>query len=430
MKYEPPYGSPGTNDPYINGNPSTGTMGSIPPAASIENPQREIVNLITDAGLVPTDADLHQLARGVQGQHMNYAVDNGTANALAFNVMPPLLAYAAGQRWTVKVAATNTGPSVANINSLGARHIVYPLGGEMKGGELQAGGIVTLVDDGVNLQLTNVAAVTGSILTAPKIYYVDATLGSDTAYDGTTATVSGLHGPFATHNRALAAAYTWNQNGYSIQINTADGTYPPIVAAQPPNGAGTIILMGNMANPAGVLIHATAGEAIMLQASGYAVMGMRVQSDSVGAAPHVGAGIRCVSCYVTLYNIDFAACASAHMFIAGSSICAISGADGGSPTDFITVSGDSPVHMLCAQNALINIPRTILNTIGARSIGTWAQCYSNAVIAALYSTQNIGGVVTGQKYSATLNGVISTGAGINYFPGTIAGSTASGGQYG
>ena len=66
MKYEAPYGVSDPNSSYINGNPATGTMGSIPPAASIENPQREIVNLITDAGGTPTDADLHQLARGVQ----------------------------------------------------------------------------------------------------------------------------------------------------------------------------------------------------------------------------------------------------------------------------------------------------------------------------------------------------------------------------
>ena len=38
-------------------------MGSIPPAASIENPQREIVNMITSSGLTPTDADLFQLAK-------------------------------------------------------------------------------------------------------------------------------------------------------------------------------------------------------------------------------------------------------------------------------------------------------------------------------------------------------------------------------
>ena len=62
MQYNQPYGVSDPNAPYINGNPSTGTMGSIPPAASIEYPQREIVNLITDAEMTPTNSDLHQLA--------------------------------------------------------------------------------------------------------------------------------------------------------------------------------------------------------------------------------------------------------------------------------------------------------------------------------------------------------------------------------
>jgi hypothetical protein len=40
------------------------------------------------------------------------------------------------------------------------------------------------------------------------------------------------------------------------------------------------------------------------------------------------------------------------------------------------------------------------------------------------------GSVTGTRYSAVTNGIINTsGAGANYFPGTVAGSTATGGQY-
>ena len=54
MKYNQPYGVSDPNAPYINGNPTTGTMGSIPPAASIEYPQREIVNVISNGGLTPT----------------------------------------------------------------------------------------------------------------------------------------------------------------------------------------------------------------------------------------------------------------------------------------------------------------------------------------------------------------------------------------
>jgi hypothetical protein len=428
MKYNQPYGVSDPNAGYINGNPSTGTMGSIPPAASIENPQREIVNLIADAGLTPTDADLHQLARSVQSSHLMYAVDNGTANALAFNVMPPLLAYAAGQRWTVKVAATNTGPSVANINSLGARHIVYPLGGEMKGGELQAGGIVTLVDDGTNLQLTNVAAVTGSILTAPKTYYVNSITGSDTAYDGTAAVVSGLHGPFATVQRALTAAYTWNQNGYAIAIMLADGVYSPFNTAQPPNGAGSIQIIGNTVTPENVVIHAAVGEAILLQANGYVLAGLTVQSDLAGASPHNGSGIRLISCSTTVQNINFGACATAHIFIGGNATFVFTGLEDALPNDFCKITGDSPVHLFCAQNSLIYLSGTKLITVGNRNISIWAQCHSNAVIASSYQSQALGGSVTGQKFNVMLNGVINTGGGINYFPGNAAGVTSSGGQ--
>ena len=51
MKYNQPFGISDPNAAYINGNPTTGTMGSIPPAASVEFDQREIVALIAATGL-------------------------------------------------------------------------------------------------------------------------------------------------------------------------------------------------------------------------------------------------------------------------------------------------------------------------------------------------------------------------------------------
>jgi hypothetical protein len=40
------------------------------------------------------------------------------------------------------------------------------------------------------------------------------------------------------------------------------------------------------------------------------------------------------------------------------------------------------------------------------------------------------GGATGKRYVAELNGVINTfGGGANYFPGNVAGTTATGGQY-
>lgn len=427
MKYEAPYGVSDPNASYINGNPSTGTMGSIPPAASIENPQREIVNLIKDAALTPTDVDLHQLAKGVQSGVLVYAVDFGTANTYSVNVVPPLTAYAAGQRWGIKVRNSNTGASTLNINGLGGRNIVYPAGAALVGNEMPAGAVVTLIDDGTRLQLQNVQM---NLLTAPQTYYVNASTGSDTLYDGTTATITGSQGPFATINRGIEAAHTWNQNGFDVFLSVADGTYAQFQCSTPPNGSGSIWIIGNNTNPIGVLIHATAGEAILVQADGYRIQGMSLQSDSNGAAPHVGAGIRLIGCTTIVTCLNFAACVAAHMHVTGSANLIFTGLEDGSPNDFYSVTGDSPNHMECLQNSLIYLNQTKLYTSGARSIGVWAFSKSNAVIGSYYSLQTIGGLVTGQKYNAQLNGVIDTnGQGVNYFPGTVAGAISTGGQY-
>jgi hypothetical protein len=41
VKYNQPYGVSDPNAAYVNGDPSAGIQGSIPPAASIEYPHRQ-----------------------------------------------------------------------------------------------------------------------------------------------------------------------------------------------------------------------------------------------------------------------------------------------------------------------------------------------------------------------------------------------------
>jgi hypothetical protein len=67
MKYTQPFGVVDPNASYVNGNPATGTAGSIPPAAALEAAQREIVNCITQAGLTPDPANLTQLWQAILG---------------------------------------------------------------------------------------------------------------------------------------------------------------------------------------------------------------------------------------------------------------------------------------------------------------------------------------------------------------------------
>jgi hypothetical protein len=75
MRYQQPYGAV-ADAPFVNGNPATGVNGSIPPAASIEHHQRELVHLIkwalgTDAdnGIAlgaPSENDLQQVRKAIE----------------------------------------------------------------------------------------------------------------------------------------------------------------------------------------------------------------------------------------------------------------------------------------------------------------------------------------------------------------------------
>jgi len=51
--------------PYTNPDPTTNTAGDIVSAEAIEHPMREVVRVITDAGLVPDSGDLTQLSQGI-----------------------------------------------------------------------------------------------------------------------------------------------------------------------------------------------------------------------------------------------------------------------------------------------------------------------------------------------------------------------------
>ena len=60
MKYVPPVGG-AVDDPYIDANPGSGIDGSPVPAAAIEHPMREILAVISAAGIAPSEANLGQL---------------------------------------------------------------------------------------------------------------------------------------------------------------------------------------------------------------------------------------------------------------------------------------------------------------------------------------------------------------------------------
>lgn len=129
--------------------------GSILPAEAAEFPQREIVGVITNSQRIPTNDDLLQLTRSVRSQWLNFCVDGGTVNSLVVSLQPPLTAYRQGLPLRVLIANSNTGPTVINIDSLGNRPVRRAGGGELAPGDLKAGMIAEMCDDGTSFQMTN-----------------------------------------------------------------------------------------------------------------------------------------------------------------------------------------------------------------------------------------------------------------------------------
>jgi hypothetical protein len=118
MQYNPPWNAADPNASYVDGVPPTGVEGSVIPAAALEYTQREIVNFILKSQLGPTNSDLVQLARSVQVDLVNWAIDIGTANHIVVNIDPAPTTLVQGLKIWVLVKVTNSGTTDVNCNGI------------------------------------------------------------------------------------------------------------------------------------------------------------------------------------------------------------------------------------------------------------------------------------------------------------------------
>lgn len=436
MQYNQPYGISDPNAPYINGDPSIGRAGSIPPAASIEYPQREIVNLLTDVNIaVPANADLHQLAKAIQSQRLNYSADYGTANAYVAHLAPAPDDYFAGMIVRLKVGATNAGDSTLALYPLSPRHVVRPDGSNLQQYDLVVGSVATFVYDGAQWVLTgiNAAGSGGPIyLTAPRTYYVNGNTGDDN-FDGSQAAVgTSPKGPFRTLQRASNAISKFNLNGYNVDVYVAD--YNSYAAVQLPQvaGQGQVSWHGNVANPGNCVIAANQTNA----AVGFAgianyMEGFKLQHSGIGSISECNGIYGNGPHLMSINNIEWGACTGAQNRLVngaqlrfGLSPFKLSGGTPGGPY--------SPGCFIeCSQASKADCPISVhmtLNIVGTPNYGTaFIRCYDVGVVDWV---ADVTGAATGPRYYLATNGIINTGGGgPTYVPGSIAGTQLSGGQY-
>jgi len=421
MKYNQPYGESDPNAPYVNGNPSTGTMGSIPPAASIEFPQREIANFILDNGIAaPSNSDLRQLVKGVQSNATNFKPDVGVQNAVVVPLIPVPDAYYSGMQVRFRAAYAPSGPATLDAGR-GARPIRKSSGGTIVGSEWVPGDIVEVTYDSVlNVWQLPISAV--AMLYAPRDFYVNDTTGLDTN-DGLTAGA-----PFKTIQKAAYAAQLYNQNGYAITIHVANGGYAKTQFGAI-NGSGVIYLRGNSASPASCIIHSTAGNGLVFPGDGrFDIEGFRIVVDaSIPAVGDPGNGVFAIGALCILGNMEYGYCAGSQIAAANAGTQFINGPSrvtgGAGWSHFSATTGSQ-----CFTNTVNNPAYTF--TAACNYPAGFAYADLNSTVTCPLGAIAGYGNVTGSKFQGQTNGVInSMGRGTGYLPGDIAGVLYTGAQY-
>ena len=442
MKYNQPFDQPSNpNAPYIDGNPSAGIQGSIVPAASIEFDQREIVNVIAAAALSPTNADVTQLIQALKQVDVNniYKSSTNLGNASQWSASVPTLPIMPPPRgctiWFKPGFDSVKGGTVFSVNGSAFVNVTHSNLAPIDIGDVVASAWVILYFDGTQWQLiTGGTQRTGQIPLLQKNadWYVNSSTGNDTTYDGTSPTIiSATVGPFLTIQRAVQETQKYNMNGYSQKIHCADGAYQPFTAGVT-NGVGTVFIEGNINNPQNVTITSTANNVncAFFYGGNWGMGGFRLSS----VAPAMDClALNNTGTVGTVYgSMRFGPAARFHLSSGWISLLNIADS-----TQITVESGANAVSHISSTyaNMLVgNLNTSIHPDITFQGPVTFSTSFSwttnGGMSFVIYRNINNPSNVTGKKYLSQLNGIINVNQqGVNYYPGTVAGTTDTGGQY-
>jgi hypothetical protein len=255
-------------------------------------------------------------------------------------------------------------------------------------------------------------------LTANQSFYVS-NGGSDTTGDGSSSA------PWATLQQAwntIIAGY--DCNGFQITVNVADGTYAPLVASGSVLGSGTVLFQGDIASPSNCTISATNASCFLVDNNAtIQVAGFRLVATGTSILAGVGLFVRLGGQLNIAGDMQFGSCAVAHIACNGGGEVTATGVEW-------TIGSPAPSHISCSQG-FINLQTVTINISSAMAFGSaFCAVTSMGFVQIQAGSSFIGSAATGTKYTIALNSVINTGgSGASFFPGSVAGTTSTGGQY-
>jgi hypothetical protein len=208
--------------------------------------------------------------------------------------------------------------------------------------------------------------------------------------------------------------------GVTVTIQVANGSY---TIASTINlygyvGAGSVEIIGNIGTPGSAILTTSAVSEFFVstdKSKPYFISGFRIQATAGSPTALVANGG-----YIQTGNLEFNTGLGVHFY-------AQNGGQIDVQNDYAVLAA-STNHIVADTHGAINIPNSYTITVsGTPGFNAFAV---SRTLGRLSVVATITGSATGKRYFAETNSVIDTqGSGSNYFPGNVAGSTSTGGQY-
>ena len=270
------------------------------------------------------------------------------------------------------------------------------------------------------LPYANMSAVR-TLLNANLTLYVNASTGADTN-SGTSPSA-----PFKTIQAAAnAIQHNYDWNGYTPTISVANGLYTAGVLF---SGAllgtqASTQLIGNISAPQNVTINVPGGNCI----SATATAQVNVQGFTLTATGVSGVSGNCLvaqsSSAIGMSAIIFGAAGSNHLWSLSASIISLTG------TLAYQINGGAAYHFAADSSSQVYITNGAVTLTGTPAFSSaFATAIRGGIVntIGLSSTTSFTGAATGLRYIVSTNGIITSNG--TTFPGSVAGTVATGGQY-